>query len=205
MESKIVLKDGKDMKETYIVSGHPRSGTSMMMHALITGGLEGAYSSEKVPRSNSNAVYAPNPNGFFELVNSEQQAPWHPVAFAGKVLKSIYAMLPQLAPGNYKVVYMLRNPEEIRASNNSLRKPVRRGPYSALSDDDYFSKMSHYISIAELRPDMDILQVWYHDVLANPVEQFERIRDFGLPIDPAKAASIVDPKLYRNRGKDELS
>ncbi len=204
MESKIVLNDGKDMKETYIVSGHPRSGTSMMMHALITGGLKGAYSSDRVPASNTNAVYAPNPNGFFELVNDEQQAPWHPVAFAGKVLKSIYGMLPQLAPGNYKIVYMLRNPEEIRASNASMDRRSR-ALRRTLSDDDYFSKMSQCISVAELRPDMDILQVWYHEVLSDPVEQFERIRDFGIPIDHVKAASIVDPKLYRNRRDNELS
>jgi hypothetical protein len=204
MKDRIVLNIGTDMKETYIVSGHPRSGTSMMMHALISGGLKGAYSSEKVPRSNSNAVYAPNPNGFFELVNNEQQEPWHPKRFAGKVLKSIYGMLPQLSPGNYKVVYMLRNPEEIRASNAKMDRRARALD-RALSDDDYFSKMSHYISIAEKRPDMDILQVWYHDVLANPVEQFERIRDFGIPIDPDKSASIVNPKLYRNRRDNELS
>jgi hypothetical protein len=59
--------------------------------------------------------------------------------------------------------------------------------------------MGHYLSIADLRPDMEVLQVWYHDVLADPTAQFERIRDFGIPIDPDAAASIVNPKLYRNR------
>ena len=203
MQDSIVLNNGTDMKETYVVSGHPRSGTSMMMHALITGGLKGAYSSERVPRSNTNAVYAPNPNGFFELVDNEQQEPWHPKRFAGKVFKSIYGILPQLSPGNYKVVYMLRNPEEIRASNAKMgrrNRPLAR----ALSDEDYFSKMSHYLSIADLRPDMEVLQVWYHDVVADPTTQFERIRDFGIPIDPEAAASVVNPKLYRNRINHEL-
>jgi hypothetical protein len=197
----IELDSGTDMKETYVVSGHPRSGTSMMMHALITGGLEGAYSSPRTPRSNNNAAYAPNPNGFFELVENEQQEPLHPRRFAGKVFKSIYGMLPQLATGNYKVIYMLRNPEEIRSSNAKMgrrNRPLQR----TLSDADYFSKMGHYLSIADLRPDMEVLQVWYHDVLADPTAQFERIRDFGIPIDPVAAASVVNPKLYRNRSDD---
>jgi hypothetical protein len=199
----IELDSGTDMKETYVVSGHPRSGTSMMMHALITGGLEGAYSSPRTPRSNNNAAYAPNPNGFFELVENEQQESWHPRRFEGQVLKSIYGMLPQLSPGNYKVVYMLRNPQEIRASNAKTGRR-NRPPVRALSDEDYFSKMSHYLSIADLRPDMEVLQVWYHEVLADPTGQFERIRDFGIPIDPEASASIVNPKLYRNRSDHEL-
>jgi hypothetical protein len=203
MKNKIIINSGTDMKETYIVSGYPRSGTSMMMDALITGGLDGAYSSPKVPRSNNNAVYSPNPNGFFELVNNEQQEPWHPKKFAGKVMKAIYGILPQLAPGNYKVIFMLRNPEEIRASNAKMSKRTR--PLNrALTDEDYFSKMSHYLSIADLRPDMEALQVWYPAVLADPTTQFERIRDFGIPIDPEAAASIVNPKLYRNRSDHEL-
>lgn len=198
----ITINSGTDMKETYVVSGHPRSGTSMMMHALITGGLVGAYSSPRTPSSNNDAAYAPNPNGFFELIENEQQEPGHPRRFAGKVFKSIYGMLTQLAPGNYKVVYMLRNPEEIRASNARMGR--RNRAMRALTDEDYFEKMSSYLSIADLRPDMAVLQVWYHDVLADPTAQFERIRDFGIPIDPEAAASVVNPKLYRNRSDNVL-
>jgi hypothetical protein len=197
---KIVLRDGSDMKETYVVSGHPRSGTSMMMHALITGGLDGAYSS---PRAQPvDAAYSPNPNGFYELVKGEQLEPWHPWKFQGKVMKSIYSMLPQIAPGNYKVLYMLREPSEIR---KSLSRANKRAQDNVLTDDDYFKKMSRYLSIADARTDMQVLQVWYGDVVSKPEEQFERIRDFGVPIDARAAAAVVNHRLYRNRsGEDEL-
>lgn len=199
MKDRIVTDDGTDIKETYVVSGHPRSGTSMMMHALINGGLDGAYSSPRAPSSNNSAAYAPNPNGFFEFVENEQQQPWHPRQFSGKVLKALYGMMPQLAPGNYKVIFMLRHPEEIRKSNARMGRSGKRPLNRALTDENYFSKMSHYLSIADLRPDMEVLQVWYRDVLTDPIAQFERIKDFGIPIDPKAAASVVNPKLYRNR------
>ena len=144
------------MKETYLVSGNPRSGTSMMMHALITGGLEGAYSKKVGP---GDGVYHPNPNGFFELVDGEQRHPTHPWKYEGKVVKAIYTMLPQVAPGNYKVIYMLRNPEEIRKSLARIarrRRPQRR---QVDTDKGYFQRMSRYLSIATLRPDMDVLPV----------------------------------------------
>lgn len=194
--NKMTVRDGKDMKKTYIVSGHPRSGTSMMMHALITGGITGAYSSPIVQKAN--AAYSPNPNGFFELVEGEQQDPWHPWRHQGKVFKCIYGMLPQIAPGNYKVVYMLRDPAEIRKSMFRMKSRTQN---IALSDEDYFAKMSRYISIGSVRRDMEILPVWYSDVLSNPQEQFARIKDFGVPIAPEKAASIVNTKLYRNRSE----
>lgn len=200
-------------KPTYIVSGCPRSGTSMMMRALMTGGLETAYTKgqwkeqqkESRRRKQENPDwYDPNPNGYFELTNGVPRRPEFPRMFEGQLIKVLYRFLPALASGGkYKIVWMLRDPVEIKASfdrmngNNggiAIRNPGWKTP------EEYYNLKKNFMALVDQRPDMEFIQVWYNDVIADPKAVFERIATF-LPIDPAKAAATVDPALYRNRAE----
>ena len=198
---------------TYIVSGHPRSGTSMMMKSLIAGGLKGAYR-DRVSNMDPNNPddgprpypktfeYEANPGGFYELGAGSGKFPEFPNKFIGKVIKVIYRGLPMLYPAKYKVVYMLRDPDEIALSMSRIRdgkRPMRPRRHGWSRPADYFALMKHFILVATNRSDMEVLQVWYGDVLEDPVKAFERIKEFGIPIDPEKAAEIVTHDLYRNR------
>jgi hypothetical protein len=55
------------------------------------------------------------------------------------------------------------------------------------------------LGICEARTDIDLIKVSYNDVIENPEREFNRLADWGMPIDPIKSASIVDKSFYRIR------
>ena len=194
-----VIAESPDVEMTYLVSGHPRTGTSMMMQALAAGGLEAAYS-PAMDRAAANANdYVQNPNGFFELSPNMQRQPWFPMGFRGKLIKVQYVQLGGLAPGRYKVVFMLRHPREIRMSYQAMGGKSASLVLEWRSDEDYEPMMQRYMAAAAMRMDMEVLALWYHDVIEQPLASFRQVRDFGLPIDPERAAEKVDASLYRHR------
>lgn len=188
---------------TYIVSGHPRSGTSMMMHALVQGGLEPAYTPEWDARAANPNGYVQNPNGFYELGVEEQRHPWFPMPYWGKLIKAQYLQLVGLAPGRYRVVFMVRHPREIRMSYRALGEATGRQRLDWSTENDYYLLMKRFMAAAAMRVDMELLEISYSDVVASPLATFEKIRDFGFPIDPVKAANTIDSALYRHRATQQ--
>lgn len=186
-------------RTTCIVTGHPRSGTSMMMHALARGGLEPAYSAAWDIKTVKPNGYVQNPNGFYELSLEDQLHPWFPARHWGKLIKVGYVQLGGLAPGNYRVLFMLRHPREIRMSYEALGEATARQPLHWRTEADYEPLMKRFMAAAAMRADMHLLEVWYHDVMADPLATFARIRDFGFAIDVARAADAIDSALYRHR------
>jgi hypothetical protein len=184
---------------TYIVAGHPRSGTSMMMHALVQGGLEADYKPEWDAMQRAPNGYVQNPMGFYELSFQDQLHPWFPMRHWGKLIKVQYVQLGGLAPGRYLVVFMLRHPREIRMSYQALGEASARQRLEWVREEDYEPLMKRYVAATAMRVDMNLLEVWYPDVVANPLATFEKIREFGFPIDAARAANTIDPALYRHR------
>jgi len=94
----------------YIVTGYMRSGTSMMMQALIAGGLEADYD-ERRERMNDNygdKFYRPNGGGFYELSYMEYKKENFPLDHEGKLIKALRGGIDQIAPHEYKIVMMLR-------------------------------------------------------------------------------------------------
>jgi hypothetical protein len=59
--------------------------------------------------------------------------------------------------------------------------------------------IDHVLSICDARDDMEVIVLPYGDVIEQPQAVFAAIERFGFPIDPEKAASVVDPDLYRFR------
>lgn len=183
-----------------IVSGLPRSGTSMMMKVLEAGGLP-------VLIDGLRAADPDNPEGYYEFERVKEldkgDTAW--VADAqGKVVKVISALLEFLPPDyQYRVIFMHRNIEEVL---NSQRKMLaRRGEdVEAVKDAemaDLFAK--HLVKVkAWLRaqPNFSALDIDYNTMIQNPDTHIRMINQFiDNALDEQAMAKMIDPNLYRNR------
>ena len=182
-----------------IVSGLPRSGTSMLMKMLAAGGLPPLTDGVR-------AADADNPGGYYEfekVKQLEQDATWLEAA-KGKAVKVISQLLDQLPlHKSYKIVFVLRKMDEILASQRAML--ARRGqPSDRVSDAvmaDAFGRHLNAVQqwLAE-HPQMEVLYVHYAEVLRGPLAASREIKDFlALPLDVRQMASVVDESLYRQR------
>jgi hypothetical protein len=182
-----------------IVSGVPRSGTSMMLRMLSAGGLE-------ILTDGIRAADTDNPHGYFEwepVKSLKRDATW--VAGAvGKGVKVIYYSLADLPAGYcYRVLFMHRNLDEVLASQAAMLQ--RRG-VTAQSPDDAAMKRLFENELREVaewlagQPAFTVLNVDYAAILAAPVEQARRVNEFvGGLLDSDAMARMVDSQLYRRR------
>lgn len=191
----------------YIVSGLPRSGTSMMMQMLHRGGLPAL--TDQVRTADED-----NPRGYFELERVKQtsdDASWVEEA-RGKVVKLISRLLFDLPHGasagvRYKIVFMRRDLDEVLRSQRKMLD--HRGEDSTASDDGEMKELfvSHLEDVEawlRSREDIEVLFVNYNRMLQEPAKGAERINRFlGGVLDLESMVSMVDPALYRNRRKPE--
>lgn len=184
-----------------VVSGLPRSGTSMAMQMLAAAGV-------RVITDGVRTAGEDNPKGYFEdervkdLHKDPEDGSWLREC-RGKAVKIISFLLKDLPEtNNYKVIFMRRELAEVLASQQKMLE--RRGEPNETEDarmfelwEDHLWKVNYLLKHAD---QFELLDVVYKDVVANPREQARRITDFlGLPLDPEKMAGAVDKKLYRNR------
>ncbi len=183
-----------------VVSGLPRSGTSLMMRMLEMGG--------RLPVTDGLRAADPdNPKGYYEFERVKQlpkgDHAW--VADAqGKSVKVISALLEHLPPRyEYRVIFMRRRMEEILASQREML--VRRGePTDRTSDaamSAIFDKHLQRIGVwVASRGNIALLDVEYARLIANPRSEAERLAEFlGGDLDVARMAAAVDADLYRQR------
>jgi hypothetical protein len=187
-------------KPVIIVSGLPRSGTSMMMSMLTAGGLEAVV--DGVRQADDN-----NPKGYYEFERVKKLAEgdyaWIPSA-QGKVVKVISALLEHLPRGHhYKIIFMRRAMPEILASQRSML--VRNGkPTDSISDQALAELYERHLGKIEewlvKQPNIEVLYVQYNDILREPVPELERLAAFlGNGLDRSAMRKVVDQNLYRER------
>ena len=184
-----------------VVSGLPRSGTSMAMQMLAVAGVN-------VVTDDVRKAGEDNPKGYFEdervkdLHKNGEDRSWLKDA-RGKAVKIISFFLKDLPEtNNYKVIFMRRDLPEVLASQKKMLD--RRGEPNEIEDEkmleiwkDHLWKVNYLLSHAD---HLESLEIPYKEVVANPLEQARRMKDFlGLPLDPEQMAGAVDEKLYRNR------
>jgi Sulfotransferase domain len=183
--------------EIIIVSGLPRSGTSLMMQMLDKGGVS-------VLTDNVRAADTDNPRGYFEfepVKAIKRDATWLPAA-RGKAVKMVSQLLYDLPPGEtYRIVFMERDLEEVLASQEKMLRRLGRVP--APRED---IRRAYAVHLERLhgwlgrQANMTILCVRYNDLLERPREQADRVLEFlGGPADIEGMVKAVDPALYRNR------
>jgi hypothetical protein len=184
-----------------VVSGLPRSGTSMAMQMLEAGGLPVLADAVRQPDES-------NPKGYFELEGVKRlhedagalwlaQAPGHAV----KIVSPLLTWLPETHA--YRVVFMRRDLREIVRSQIELL--AARGESSSAEDPArmmaaYTEHLAQVARFLTRRSCFTTLDVEYARVLQDPLREARRLSTFlGGRLDPGKMAAIVDARLYRQR------
>ena len=183
-----------------VVSGLPRSGTSMAMKMLSAGGVPIVTDGER-------SADEDNPKGYFEDERIKDLAAMDDKTWLrgarGRAIKVISHLLKELpADNNYRVLFIRRDMGEILASQ---AKMLERREESSATDDGRMSELfeadlwrARYL--LKHGRHFEWLELHYGDFHADPAGQAARIRDFlGLDLDTAGMAAVVDPSLWRNR------
>lgn len=181
-----------------IVSGLPRSGTSLMMQMLAAGGMSILTDSERQPDID-------NPRGYYEW-EPAKLLPKQPELIdeaEGKAVKVISQLLLSVPRGrDYRLIFMERPLPEILASQDEMLR--RRGKPASVSHETLTSAfkdhLNEVITFLENRPEISVLRVGYRRLINDPTEHSKSISDFlSLDLNLAAMAAQVDPSLYRNR------
>ncbi len=191
----------KSRPEIVIVSGLPRSGTSMLMRMLEAGGLPLLTDGLRTPDDD-------NPRGYYEYEPVKQlrqgATAWLPQA-EGKAVKVISALLSYLPKDRrYKVLFLLRALPEILASQRKML--INRGEDPDKVNDaemaQYFEQhLAQVTGWLKEQPHMDVLYVNYNALVNDPAGPLAEINQFlAGRLDEAKMLAVIDPKLYRQRG-----
>ena len=188
-----------EVKLITIVSGIPRSGTSMMMQMLKSGGME--ILTDNVRKADIN-----NPKGYFELEKVKKLAndnTWLGEA-EGKVVKVIAQLLHFLpSEHQYKIIFMERDIKEILKSQEKMLKNM--GTQEQSGNSAFLEKafMDNLIKIKKelaSKSNIEVLYVSHRAVIQNPKKQTKIIEEFlGYRLNKKAMAAVVDPKLYRQR------
>ncbi|RPI23780.1 MAG: sulfotransferase family protein [Acidobacteria bacterium] len=200
---------GKDKQDqpVIVVSGLPRSGTSMVMRMLDAGGVQ--IFTDSVRRADED-----NPRGYFELErvkNLEKQPDkgWLKDA-RGKAIKVVSPLLPELPSENtYLLLFINRNLHEVIASQNKML--ARRGEkVDPASDERMRGLFEKHLGKTKTwlkgNAHFKVLELVYSQVVADPVGEARRIRQFlERELDVSKMAGAVEEPLYRNRAKVETN
>ena len=184
-----------------VVTGLPRSGTSMLMQMLAAGGMP--ILSDELRRPDDD-----NPRGYLEFEPVKNLLKDATCLYAGRgkcvkivapLLKAIPADLP------LRVIFNERDLDEVLDSQDrmlvhrhgsapddpSLRQRLR---------DEYARTLTRMKALLANRPQTQVLMLNHREIVANPKAVAAQISTFlEGRLDPHKAAAAVDPTLYRNR------
>lgn len=182
-----------------VVSGLPRSGTSMMMKILAQGGLPVVTDQLRIADED-------NPNGYFELEGVKQlsagNVTWLSEA-GGKVVKVISALLEYLPPEYfYKIIFMEREMHEILASQRKML--ARRNEIIPTDDAELEQQFRKHLSVVKpwlmRQPHMDVIFVSYNLLMDDPEPICRRVVEFvDVPLDLKSMLAVPQRDLYRNR------
>ena len=183
-----------------VVSGLPRSGTSMMMQMLRAGGL--TCLTDELREADIS-----NPKGYFEFEKVKglrADNSWLPEA-KGKVIKIISHFLACLPPElNYKIIFMERDLDEVLASQRKMLVNQGQGEEN-LSDErlgQIFAQQLRQVRKMLADRQISTLFLGYKDVLEDPVEVSTQLQAFlGNNLDQQAMRDVVDHNLYRQRLK----
>lgn len=152
----------------------------MMMRALEAGGMPAVYDQKLAAKGPGTHDYE-LPKPVYRKLEFIRD-------YDAKLVKVLSFGIPLLPVGQYKIVFMLRDPASVLAS---ATERFRRRP--GWSEAWYRQFTEGRIAIAEIRPDMDVTVLHYEKVLVAPTEAFQRLVDDGWPINVPRASAIIDP------------
>ena len=182
-----------------VVSGLPRSGTSLMMQMLAAGGL-------LVLTDGARQADADNPRGYYEWerIKLLPQQPNCIQEAEGKVVKIISQLLFALPSGHdYRIMFMQRPLAEVVASQSEMIR--RRGTTgAALAPAALIAGLQAHLNQVNgwLRDktNLSVYRVEHHQVLHDRMQVSESIQKFlECPLDVLAMSRQIDESLYRQR------
>lgn len=193
----------QDLREELItlVSGLPRSGTSLMMRMLQAGGVAPLTDREREADED-------NPRGYYELEavkKTRKDRKWLDDA-KGRAVKVIHALLYDLPlDRRYDIVVMRRNMDEVVASQRKMIER-RKTKGAQLSDEQirraFERQMVQVTAYLKNKPNFRVLYVDYNQMMETPEREIARLRDFlDLDASVEELASVIEQDLYRNRAE----
>ena len=198
-KQKAMVWDDLD-KTIIIVSGLPRSGTSMLMQMLDAGGL--SILTDKKRSADIN-----NPKGYFEhegVKGLARENSWL-LDHAGKAVKIIAQLLPflpEIDTIQYRIIFMERNIDEILLSQQKMlvdEKTKRKCSPDALLKNGFFRQVEKVKALVAARG-IPVLNLQYLDSINDPTGEVSKINIFlGGHLDESTMINVVDKSLYRNR------
>jgi hypothetical protein len=183
-----------------VVSGLPRSGTSMAMKMLEAGGLSLVVDGERTADED-------NPKGYYEdervkdLATADDKQ-WL-INGRGKAVKIISYLLKDLPKNrNYKVLFMRRNLKEVLASQTKMLE--RRGEATDTDDERMMDLYENHLwkvgYLVKHNKHLELLDLPHREVIEDPEVAARQIANFlGGSLDVEAMARVVDANLYRNR------
>ena len=186
-----------------VVSGLPRSGTSMLMKMLESGGMKILTDSER-------AADIDNPKGYFEyerIKDLEKETDKSYIRDGrGKALKVISFLIRDLPDdNNYRVIFMRRDLDEVLASQNKMIQRLDTTDTTATEDamkEAYRNDIVRTRLLCKNRPNFEWIEIGYKPTIEDPAATARSVNAFvGGHLDEAAMRETVDGSLYRNRGK----
>ncbi len=188
-----------DANAIVIVSGLPRSGTSMVMRMLDRGGMA-------VLTDQMRAADEDNPRGYYEfepVKRTKDDASWLDQA-GGHVVKMVYRLLHDLPTDRaYRVIMMRRRMQEVIASQTAMLE--RTGQPGAALPAEKLGRIFEQQMVATMKylaahDCFQVIEVNYNDVMEDAAGQAAKLNHFlGGGLDEQAMASVVEPGLYRQR------
>jgi hypothetical protein len=178
-----------------VVSGLPRSGTSLTMQMLQAAQIP-------ILTDNIRPADPSNPRGYFEFEPVKQMARgdngWMGQA-TGKAVKIVSPLLPYLpAQYQYQVIFMLRDISEIVASQTRMMYPQKPSDNAQSEYQQHLDKIKSWLA---LQSNMQVVYLEHRQALHQPASIAQSIADFlGKPLDIDAMCGVIDLDLYRNRG-----
>lgn len=183
-----------------VVSGLPRSGTSLAMAMLAAGGCP-------ILADDMRPADPDNPRGYFEfdpVKRLRRNASWLGQA-QGRAVKVVSYLLDALPTAYaYRVVFMERSLDEILASQRVMLARQGKDAGDDLLVRTSFEKHLRYIGAwLEGQPNMTVCRLRYADGVAEPAAAARQLDAFlGGGLDITAMAAVVDPALHRQRAKN---
>ena len=201
---KKLFKDDRSKDFITIVSGLPRSGTSMMMRMLEAGGME--IVTDNIRRADDD-----NPRGYFEYerVKKLKEDASCLDECHGKAVKIISMLLFDL-PSNrrYRVIFMQREMQEMLSSQRVMLQRLEKKD-DDISDEKIAEKFEKHLRQVEAWIDkqdyLDVSYVKYNEVIEDSQKHAERVNEFlGKELNIRKMVGVIEKSLYRQRKKQDV-
>ncbi len=181
-----------------IVSGLPRSGTSLMMQMLEKGGMDVLTDGKRKADENNQRGYYE-----YEKVKSLRTNNEWLKNTDGKAIKIIAQLLPYVPPKvEFKVIYMVRPIEEVIQSQRKMIKNLGNQGAS-LSDEDLtkvFSVQTNRVQTWLAMNKVDCLFMFFPEILHNPLEKANEVSTFlGTELNTDLMATVVDKSLWHEK------